>query len=169
MPPSASENAPSRDATAPVKAPRSWPKNSLPARLGTTVVQSNVTNGPLVRSPIEIVDQVRGELLPGTALAGEQDVAAGIACDLDDVAERSPPRRAAADEGDADPVGLELSVDLGPALQARRDLLRGGVRVPPAEHVRRSGGDEAPGVTVVHVAARGRHRHQPLVGPRGEA
>jgi hypothetical protein len=47
VPPSACANAPSRAETAPVKAPRSWPKNSLPASVGTTVVQSTTTNRPL--------------------------------------------------------------------------------------------------------------------------
>ena len=43
MPPSASANAPSLVESAPVNAPRSCPKNSLPERVGTIVVQSSTT------------------------------------------------------------------------------------------------------------------------------
>ena len=47
VPPSASAKAPSRAATAPVNAPRSWPNNSLPDSDGTIVVQSTTISSPL--------------------------------------------------------------------------------------------------------------------------
>ena len=48
VPPSARANTPSREDTASVNAPRSWPKNSLPDNSGTMVLQSRITRSPLL-------------------------------------------------------------------------------------------------------------------------
>ena len=43
MPPSANSKTPTRRRSAPVKAPRSWPKNSLSSKVGATALQSTAT------------------------------------------------------------------------------------------------------------------------------
>ena len=68
MPPSASRSAPGRASSAPVNAPRAWPKNSLSASVSGTAAQLTGTNGARARAP-ERVDGARDDLLAGARLA----------------------------------------------------------------------------------------------------
>src|SRR5207342_897209 len=78
VPPSASSNLPRRRATAPVKAPRSWPKSSDSISSSGTAAQLTSTKGPSAR-----VDGARDQLLAGAALAVDEDAAGGRRRDRD--------------------------------------------------------------------------------------
>ena len=74
MPRSAASKAPFRVLTAPVNAPRSWPKSSLSTRLSGSAAQLMATNGPDGSRP-EPVEVARDQLLAGPALADDQHLA----------------------------------------------------------------------------------------------
>ena len=62
--------------TAPVKAPRTWPKSSLSSRVSGMAPQFTATKRPSRRG-LAGVDGARDQLLAGAALAGDQHVAGG--------------------------------------------------------------------------------------------
>ena len=66
------EDAAARVATAPVNAPRSWPKSSDSTRLGGTAVQSKTTNGPFARGA-SLVERLGEHLFAGAGLALDDD------------------------------------------------------------------------------------------------
>ena len=72
VPPAAASNTPRRDDTAPVKAPRSWPKSSLSSSCGGIAPQSTTRNG-LSRRRAAAVDRLGRDLLARARLALEQD------------------------------------------------------------------------------------------------
>ena len=72
MPPWASSKRPRRCRSAPVKAPRSWPKSSLSIRLGGRAAQLTTTNGPL-RPRALVVDGAGDELLADPCLAEDEN------------------------------------------------------------------------------------------------
>ena len=76
MPPSASSNLPMRRATAPVKAPFSWPNSSDSSRFSGIAAQLTATNGPCGAAAVA-VDGARHQLLAGAALAGDQHAGLG--------------------------------------------------------------------------------------------
>ena len=96
MPPSAASNLPSRRATAPVKAPRSWPKSSLSTSSRLSAAQFILTSG-FGAPRAAIVERVGDQLLAGAALAADQDGDVGVG-DLVDGLEDAPHRRALADD-----------------------------------------------------------------------
>ena len=49
MPPVVASKKPARSRSAPVKAPRAWPKSSLSSRVSVTAPQFTATKGPLLR------------------------------------------------------------------------------------------------------------------------
>ncbi len=71
---SASSNSPFLLATAPVKAPRTWPKRLLSSRSAGIEPELTVTNGP-PRAPRVVVDGLGHQLLARAALAEHEDVA----------------------------------------------------------------------------------------------
>ena len=73
VPPSASSKRPRLVLTAPVKAPRTWPKSSLSIRPSGSAVQLIGTKG-LLRSARRKVQGAGDQLLARPALAGDQDV-----------------------------------------------------------------------------------------------
>ena len=80
-PPSASPKWPSRDWSAPVKAPFSWPKSGVDQRLG---VLSHVDDDERTRPTVaEVVERVSDELLPGAGRTFDQDRRAGARRRLD--------------------------------------------------------------------------------------
>ena len=76
VPPSATSNLPRRSATAPVKAPRTWPKSSLSISSSGIAAQLTSTNAA-VRRRLSRVDRARDELLAGAVLAVNQHAAIG--------------------------------------------------------------------------------------------
>ncbi|MFO0741185.1 MAG: hypothetical protein U0270_35120 [Labilithrix sp.] len=62
MPPSASSKAPARWATAPVNAPRSWPKSSLSMSEYVTAPQSTTRNGFAARGEAPAIARARTSL-----------------------------------------------------------------------------------------------------------
>ncbi|MDF9863524.1 hypothetical protein M2437_002506 [Methylorubrum pseudosasae] len=71
MPPLASSNRPMRRATAPVKAPFSWPNSSDSSRASGIAAQLTETNGRPARFDVG-VDVAGQHLLAGAALAGDE-------------------------------------------------------------------------------------------------
>ena len=98
MPPLARANAPSRAFAAPVKAPRSWPKNSLPESSGTMVVQSTTTRAPFCGRGSRLWIEPGDQFLAGSALAQEEHGGVGEARHLRRPAQRRSPGRALPDE-----------------------------------------------------------------------
>ena len=78
VPPLASSNLPMRRATAPVKAPFSWPNSSDSSRFSGIAAQLTEMNGWLARAALA-VDVARHHLLAGAGLAGDQDAGIGRA------------------------------------------------------------------------------------------
>ena len=76
VPPSATSNLPRRSATAPVNAPRTWPKSSLSISSSGIAAQLTSTNGA-VPAAAERVDGARDELLAGAVLAVDEHAAVG--------------------------------------------------------------------------------------------
>ena len=76
VPPSASSKRPWRRSTAPVKAPRSWPKSSDSRRVSGSAAQLTATKG-LAAPGREAVEGPGHQLLAGAALAGDEDGGAG--------------------------------------------------------------------------------------------
>ena len=91
-------------ATAPVNAPRSWPKNSLPDSSGTIVVQSQDDAFAARRSVVELMDQPSDQFLAGPAFADQENGRIGEARDLDDPPQDGTPRRTRADSGSFGPA-----------------------------------------------------------------
>ena len=96
VPPSASSNAPVAGADAPVNAPFSWPKNSLPDSDGTTVLQSRTTMPPLRGRGSSSWMSCATRSLPVPLSPGDQHRGVGEPRDLDGVAEHGPPGGAVA-------------------------------------------------------------------------
>ena len=71
MPPAAARKTPSWSATAPVNAPRRWPKSWLSSSVSDRPAQLIATNGA-VATDSALVDRPRDELLAGAALARDQ-------------------------------------------------------------------------------------------------
>ena len=71
VPPSAASNRPFRRPSAPVKAPFSWPNSSDSIRVGESVEQLRVTNGPCHRLR-QKVQPVGRQFLAGSPLAEQQ-------------------------------------------------------------------------------------------------
>jgi hypothetical protein len=94
VPPSASSKRPGRLETAPVKAPRSWPKSSLSTRPAGKAAQLTLMKGWLAARGAE-VQGAGDELLAGAALGGDED-GGGAGGDLvHGLADRLHVRRAA--------------------------------------------------------------------------
>ena len=66
------EDAARARSTAPVNAPRSWPKSSDSTRFGGTAVQSKTTNGPARARPL-LVERLGEHLLARAGLALDDD------------------------------------------------------------------------------------------------
>ena len=115
VPPLAAWKRPCRVATAPVKAPRTWPNSSDSSRFSGMAPQLMAMNGPLARSDAA-VDLPGQHLLAGAGLAADEhrDVGAGH---LLDAPEDLAHPRARADEL-AEARFLELLAQLG-ALEAQ--------------------------------------------------
>ena len=71
VPPSAASNLPTRRATAPEKAPFSWPNSSDSSRFSGIAAQFSATNGP-AGAARAAMDVARQHLLAGARLAGDQ-------------------------------------------------------------------------------------------------
>ena len=71
VPPSAISSLPFFWATAPVKAPRSWPNSSLSSSVSASAAQLMATNGRFARGLFE-VDGACDQFLAGAGLAGDQ-------------------------------------------------------------------------------------------------
>jgi hypothetical protein len=74
----ASSKRPRLRATAPVKAPRSWPKSSLSMSSLGMAAQFTFTKGPLARGERRWIGP-GDELLAGAGLAGDEHPHAGLA------------------------------------------------------------------------------------------
>ena len=76
VPPFASSNLPMRRATAPVKAPFSWPNSSDSSRFSGIAAQFTETKAALGAAAVAM-DVARQHLLAGAAFAGDQDAGVG--------------------------------------------------------------------------------------------
>ena len=95
VPPWAASNLPTRRASAPVKAPFSWPKSSLSTSSRLIAAQFTATNGR-ARRDAALVQRLRDELLAGAALAAHQhgEIGLGDLADrLEDLRHRRGPSR----------------------------------------------------------------------------
>ena len=86
----------------------------------------------LVRPGIELVDELRHPLLPGSALTGDQHRGVGEAGHLDGFAEHRLPCGAVADQEVLDVPAPDQLVDGLPAAQSLGDVPRRVRRVAPA-------------------------------------
>ena len=94
-PPWASSKRPVRSASAPVKAPRLWPKSSLSVSCAERTGQLRLTSGP-VGAAAQRMDRLGDEFLAGAAFAADQHGFVGRR-DLGDAAAQLLHRAAAAD------------------------------------------------------------------------
>ena len=106
MPFSASRKRPLRSRSAPVNAPRTWPKSSLSRRFAGIAPQLTPRNGCFARGPATWMAR-RDDLLAGAALARDEDGHVGVLDAIDEGVDLSH-RGARADEPRVAEVAAEL-------------------------------------------------------------
>ena len=120
---------PSRAATAPVNAPRSCPKNSLPDSDGHDRRAVHDDQLPLPRPRVERVDRAAPTSSLPVPLSPVISTSTSLKQrDLDDVAQHGSPHRAGPDEMPRHQLRADKLVDVRPPLQPQQDAL--GAPVP---------------------------------------